>query len=572
MSTKKSEKGSKLNEKDLIQFFYFLKEYEPKWKEIRKLLKEFRNNKDNTKFGNIPSVDSKDLFTFINDYYEQREKLPQDVAMAAEEGHSQPINADQDESILDDSPNEELIEDEKILNDPEAHMLSSMSRDGMRGPYGMDMTYRDKPTSKNYHSPDSKNSQENQKESLIQNVQVSPKERFNLRMKAKSSSSNSTPSKFNKFGGNYKQSTSIKRWRKRDSTFIRRGIEGMNPYCIIREESDDYQWANNGYSNNPADMKRDPSKTYSTLVAKWCRYEYFYSNLDKCYFSRNKFKEILEDLQIEQEVCLNKLEWIILRKAIDKALNPHTGKKRRFSDALIKEERSHLARFREIYREIMKILSKNKNNFKNIEKLVCHQYLMDKEEDINEEEVRIVLNQIKKFNTTPLEVGQRFKVLALHPRTGTLNTGTILTSNIVSAHIQFDREDLGVWLVKDYNMVSFKKIQKANGNGQLNANDIRSIQFNSAMKSLLKNEQIQSLIPASASENGEPNVKSMAMMTLLLQRKTRILDELQRMNEILESNPSANEHEEFKQKYAWVSLQLLVTNAIIEPVLSRFTS
>lgn len=40
----------------------------------------------------------------------------------------------------------------------------------------------------------------------------------------------------------YKQSTSIKRWRKRDSAVIRKGVEGMDPYCIIREESEDLSW------------------------------------------------------------------------------------------------------------------------------------------------------------------------------------------------------------------------------------------------------------------------------------------------------------------------------------------
>ena len=70
MSSNKKVVSSKFTEKDLVQFFYFLKEYGPKWKEIQKHLKELRNNKD---FGSLPSADSKDLFTFINEYYEQSE-------------------------------------------------------------------------------------------------------------------------------------------------------------------------------------------------------------------------------------------------------------------------------------------------------------------------------------------------------------------------------------------------------------------------------------------------------------------------------------------------------------------
>jgi hypothetical protein len=62
----------------------------------------------------------------------------------------------------------------------------------------------------------------------------------------------------------------------------------------------------------------------------------------------------------------------------------------------------------------------------------------------------------------------------------------------------------------------------------------------------------------------------MAMLSILLERKSRILDELQRMNDSVEIINSKGDSEEFKQKYAWVSLQLLVTNAVIEPVLTQF--
>lgn len=62
----------------------------------------------------------------------------------------------------------------------------------------------------------------------------------------------------------------------------------------------------------------------------------------------------------------------------------------------------------------------------------------------------------------------------------------------------------------------------------------------------------------------------MGMLSILLERKSRILDELKRMNESVENINSKGESEEFKQKYAWVSLQLLVTNAVIEPVLTLF--
>jgi hypothetical protein len=40
----------------------------------------------------------------------------------------------------------------------------------------------------------------------------------------------------------------------------------------------------------------------------------------------------------------------------------------------------------------------------------------------------------------------------------------------------------------------------------------------------------------------------MAMLTLLLDRKARILEEIQRMNEVIEENQFKAEEEEFKQK------------------------
>ena len=90
----------------------------------------------------------------------------------------------------------------------------------------------------------------------------------------------------------------------------------------------------------------------------------------------------------------------------------------------------------------MKVI-KNTKNFKNLNNL----YMTNRVEggnNWNEREVKIVVDKIKEYNITPLEVGQKFKVLALHPKAGTLHTGTILTSNTTSAHVQFDREDLGV--------------------------------------------------------------------------------------------------------------------------------
>lgn len=119
---------------------------------------------------------------------------------------------------------------------------------------------------------------------------------------------------------------------------------------------------------------------------------------------------------------------------------------------------------------------------------------------MSEQEVKIVLDKIDEYGVSPLEVGQKVKILALHPRAGTLHTGTILTSNIVSAHIQFDREDLGVCLVKDIDMIPFSTLTNFSSVNQLNLNDIRDMHINSQLKSLIKDENSHNLIPLENTE------------------------------------------------------------------------
>ena len=50
-----------------------------------------------------------------------------------------------------------------------------------------------------------------------------------------------------------------------------------------------------------------------------------------------------------------------------------------------------------------------------------------------------------------MTVGQR--VLAVHPKTGELKTGSILTAEISKFDVRFDNLDLGIALIKDYNLV-----------------------------------------------------------------------------------------------------------------------
>lgn len=101
----------------------------------------------------------------------------------------------------------------------------------------------------------------------------------------------------------------------------------------------------------------------------------------------------------------------------------------------------------------MKILKQHRKEYGNLENFGNTKEKRDQsiismicsgDRSLSEAECKLVIQKIDEYNLTPLEVGQKIKILALHPKLNTLHTGTILTSNISSAHIQFDREDLGV--------------------------------------------------------------------------------------------------------------------------------
>lgn len=80
-----------------------------------------------------------------------------------------------------------------------------------------------------------------------------------------------------------------------------------------------------------------------------------------------------------------------------------------------------------------------------------------------------------------MTVGQR--VLAIHPKTGELKTGSILTSEGIRFNIRFDNPELGIVLIKDYNlipigdsifMIKYAKIIEIEQNQNNQENEIKS--------------------------------------------------------------------------------------------------
>ena len=396
------------------------------------------------------------------------------------------------------------------------------------------------------------------------------------------------------------QTTAMKRRRKRDPTINRRGLEMMDPYLLVRNEID--------MLKSPNQSSTSSQTQYSKSVERWWCYEYFYSSIDKWYFSHNQFKELWNKIGIEDDQWLKQLEWSIVRSSFDKVFNPTTQRKRRFSDKFIEDEKNKLNRFRDIFREIMQIFKQNRKEFGTSDAFNQNKQKRDEcitsmicsgDRSITEQECKIVLDKIDEYGIIPFEVGQR--VLA---KINSLHTGTILASEVTSAYVQFDRADLSVIHVKDINMITFEGHTSVTSNNSVMLNDIRDMNMQSMYEQMPKITKslelgypsMQSRIKSFLSDDSEnnkdiqfnienteidqTNIKAMGMLNLLLERKAMLIEELRRMNRVYKSeiddlrvkneSLSSSSSSPLKSKYAWVSLQLLVTNAIIEPVLSHF--
>lgn len=161
--------------------------------------------------------------------------------------------------------NQKVIQDETIEEKPSqksgSNILSIMSRDGIRGPYGMDTSYLEDPqpnkqrklTSQRYFKlsnicirTPSKAPPEDKlytNEAILHSPKMdSAKKKNKLKLISNQSTPLSQRPNYNVMLRNKSQTTAMKRRRKRDPTICRRGVEGMNPYCIVRDESESLNW------------------------------------------------------------------------------------------------------------------------------------------------------------------------------------------------------------------------------------------------------------------------------------------------------------------------------------------
>ncbi|KAL0005955.1 hypothetical protein SO802_013516 [Lithocarpus litseifolius] len=147
----------------------------------------------------------------------------------------------------------------------------------------------------------------------------------------------------------------------------------------------------------------------SSLVRRWCTFEWFYSAIDYPWFAKREFVEYLNHVGLGHIPRLTRVEWGVIRSSL--------GKPRRFSEHFLLEEREKLKQYRDSVRK-------------------------------HYTELRTGIREgLPTDLARPLSVGQR--VIALHPKTRDLHDGSVLTVDQDKCRVQFDRPEIGVWFVKD---------------------------------------------------------------------------------------------------------------------------
>ena len=188
---------------------------------------------------------------------------------------------------------------------------------------------------------------------------------------------------------NYRLLTGGRPFRK-NSKVPKMGLQSYNPFLIIYDDLELMQ------DPKLASLVRDKQQKLSPFVKRWIRFEFFYSNIDKAYFSQNELLQCAANLKIHSNL-LTEMEWAILRKSF--------GKQRRFSKKFIQQERIKLIQFREASQELL-YNGINDN----------HQSL-----NLSQKDKSQFYEILSKNNVSQLYVTQR--VLAIHPLRLELRTG-----------------------------------------------------------------------------------------------------------------------------------------------------
>ncbi|KAL7584291.1 hypothetical protein Lser_V15G44887 [Lactuca serriola] len=298
----------------------------------------------------------------------------------------------------------------------------------------------------------------------------------------------------------------------------------------------------------------------SSMVRRWCTYEWFYSAIDYPWFAKREFVEYLNHVGLGHIPRLTNVEWGVIRSSL--------GKPRRFSENFLREERGKLWQYRESVREHYTELRSGAR------------------EGLPTDLAR------------PLSVGQR--VIALHPELREVHDGSVLTVDNDKCRVQFDRPELGVAFVKDVDcmplnlldnmpealrreMSALYRFSMISGEPRLPHHHLvhtSSEHFEPGPTIALMNHRLGqngSGAPLKAADNvvisqhqhaaasqiqaRETDIHALSELTRALDKKEAILKELKLVNDSLSSHKNEtgvamNVSESFKKEYAMVLLQL----------------
>ncbi|KAI4349974.1 hypothetical protein L6164_010507 [Bauhinia variegata] len=170
----------------------------------------------------------------------------------------------------------------------------------------------------------------------------------------------------------------------------------------------------------------------SSMVRRWCSFEWFYSAIDFPWFAKREFMEYLNHVGLDDIPRLTRVEWSVIKSSL--------GKPRRFSEHFLREERQKLQQYRESVRKHYTELRTG------------------------------IRDGLPTDLARPLFVGQR--VIALHPKTREVHDGSVLTVDHDRCRVQFDCPELGVEFVMDIDCMPLnpfdnmpKALNRQNGAG-----------------------------------------------------------------------------------------------------------
>lgn len=294
-----------------------------------------------------------------------------------------------------------------------------------------------------------------------------------------------------------------------DSSFVTGKVQECLNYRVFPE----FSHSSSSFLVDYATSKVDEYQV-SPKFLQWCKAEWFYSYIDKGFFAYNEFEEVLKTLKFADLENLTKCEFQIIKSAL--------GRPRRFSKSFVTQERKKLSR----YREAVKVLQQGK-----VLPSIYHDLLS-----------YIKLNQTT--SKSRLMVGQR--VLAIHPLNREVRSGAILTLDSSRYHIQFDRPELGVFLVPDHNILPCCS-------DSIKAEPDETSSF--IYKPVQEREVISSNFVIEGFKAGV-NIYAMAFLLELLDRKETLIDLLKQYNsefaQKVQENRAWRPDYDQQQQYAWI--------------------